>query len=157
MFSIIAAIGQNRELGKKGQLVFHLKDDMQFFRETTNGHTVIMGRKTWESLPGKLKDRRNLVVSRRSIEGADETITDLSAFIAANSDTPEEIFVIGGALIYDEFLPYAKALYLTEIDATAPDADAFFPNFDKNQYSREIIKKGKEDDLDFVISKYTKI
>ena len=58
MFSIIACIGKNRELGKKGSLIFHLKDDMKFFRETTSNHTIIMGRKTWESLPNKLPNRK---------------------------------------------------------------------------------------------------
>lgn len=155
MFSIIAAIGKNHELGKNNQLVFHIKEDMQFFRDTTRGHTVIMGRKTWDSLPGKLPGRKNIVISRGDVDGADEVVHDLPQFIAKNENTDEEIFVIGGAFVYNEFLKYAKNLYLTEIDAEA-DADTFFPQFDKTQYSREIIKKGKDDDLTYSFVKYTK-
>lgn len=155
MLSIIAAIGKNRELGKGNDLVFHLKDDMKFFRETTSDHTVVMGRKTWDSLPGKLKNRTNVVISRHEIEGADESISNIEAFIATNKDTDEEVFVIGGASIYAAFLPYAKNLYLTEIESNA-DADVFFPEFDKSLYEKEVLKKGTENDLDYSIVKYTK-
>ena len=154
MFSIIAAIGKKNELGKNGQLVFHIKEDMKFFRETTNGHKVVMGRKTWESLPGKLPKRENYVVSRKKVEGADRTINDLNQFIKANKDTEEEIFIIGGGAIYAAFLPYAKNLYLTEINKSV-DADVFFPIFDKSKYDKTIIKKGDENDLSYSFAKYT--
>jgi dihydrofolate reductase len=155
MFSIIAAIGKKRELGKGGDLVFHLKDDMKFFRETTTGHKIVMGRKTWESLPGKLNNRTNIVISSHGITNADEHYSSITDFIKKYENTDEEIFIIGGASIYDAFLPYADNLYLTEIDSTV-DADVFFPEFDKSNYSREVIKKGKEDELDYSIVKYTK-
>ena len=77
MFSIIAAVGKNRELGKKGQLVFHIKEDMNFFRETTTGHQVVMGHNTWDSLPSKLKNRENLVISHHDISGPDQIIKDI--------------------------------------------------------------------------------
>lgn len=156
MFSIIAAVGKHGELGKNGQLVFHLKEDMKFFRTTTTGHQIVMGRKTWDSLPSKLPNRTNLVISRHPVTGADQTISDLPGFIATHTDTPEEIFVIGGGLIYTQFLPYTHQLYLTEIDASAPDADTFFPDFDKSAYTKEIIKKGTENGINFTIAKYTK-
>ena len=155
MFSIIAAIGKKRELGKDNQLVFHLKEDMQFFRETTAGHPVVMGRKTWESLPGKLKNRKNIVISRHAVAGADETVSDLPTFINDYQNTNEEIFIIGGGSIYQEFLPYAKNLYLTEVDATT-EADTFFPEFNTDDYAKETIKQGSENGLDFTITKYTK-
>lgn len=154
MFSLIAAVGKNKELGKNGELIFHIKDDMKFFRETTKGHKIVMGRKTWESLPSKLPNRTNIVISRHDFEGPDEIIHDLEDFIAKNKDTDEEIFIIGGGMIYVEFLPYAKSIYLTEVDAEDPEADAYFPDFDKNQYEKTVIKKGTADDLTFVISKY---
>jgi len=156
MFSIIAAIGKNRELGYKGQLVFRVKEDMKFFRDTTTGHKIVMGRKTWESLPGKLPRRKNIVISRHEIPAADATISDLHNFIATHKNTPEEIFIIGGGSIYKEFLPYASMLYLTEIDASADDADVFFPYFDKTKYTKTIIKKGKQDDLAYTFTRYTK-
>lgn len=155
MFSIIAAIGKNRELGLNGQLIFHIKEDMKFFRETTSDHKIVMGRKTWESLPGKLPNRENIVVSRNDITGADLIIKDLSKFIAENQNTKEEIFIIGGGMLYAAFLPYAKNLYLTEVDASAP-ADTFFPKFDKSKYEKTIIKKGSQDDLAYTFAKYTK-
>ena len=156
MFSIIACIGKNRELGKKGSLIFHLKDDMKFFRETTSNHTIIMGRKTWESLPNKLPNRKNVVISKSIIADADQSISNLDEFINQNQNTTEEIFVIGGGIIYSEFLPHAKNLYLTEIDSTDKDADTFFPEFNKSKYFKTIIKKGSENGLDYTITKYSK-
>ena len=155
MFSIIAAIGKNRELGKKGQLIFHIKEDMKFFRETTSGHKIVMGRKTWESLPGKLKNRENIVISRRDLDGPDLVIKDPEDFINCNKNTDEEIFIIGGGSIYTMFLPYAKNLYLTEVDSKDPSADVFFPEFNKANYKATLITKGSENDLNYQISKYT--
>lgn len=154
MFSIIACIGRNRELGKGGDLIFHIKDDMKFFKETTWGKTVVMGRKTWESLPFKLPGRTNIVVTTRDIDGPDEIISDIDEFIDENKNTPDEIFVIGGGKIYEKFLPLARNLYLTEVDAEDSAADVFFPEFDKSKYSKTLIKEGKADDLTFAISKY---
>lgn len=164
MFSLISAVGKNRELGKNGKLSFRIKNDMKFFRETTLNHKVLMGRKTWESLPEKLKNRESLVVSRNKNsvnekpgpETADKIITDLPKFISENKETKEEIFVIGGGMLYFELLPYAKKIYLTEIDASDSDADTFFPNFDKSEYEKSVIKKGKENDLAYSIIKYIK-
>ena len=157
MFSIIAAVGKNNELGKKGDLIFHIKEDMKYFRDTTKGHKIVMGRKTWESLPGKLPNRENIVISRHPVEDADATITDLDKFIAQNENTDEEIFIIGGGMAYTTFLDRTKTLYLTEIDAPAPAADTFFPNFDKSKYKKIIIKKGSDNDLTYTFVKYNKI
>ena len=168
MFSLISAIGKNREIGENNNLIFHVKDDMKFFRETTKGHKVVMGRATWKSLPGKLKDRKNIVVTRsdpKSLEkpsqapavAPDEIVSNLDSFIEANQDSEEEIFIIGGGTIYSAFLPYAKHLYLTEIDASAEDADTFFPQFDKSKYHRTIIKKGSDHGINYSIVKYTKL
>ncbi len=158
MFSIIACIGKNRELGLKGGLVFHIKDDMKFFKETTMGHPVIMGDRTFASLPQALPGRTNYVLTHHP-ENLSETavpVTDLEEFIAKYADSPEEVFVIGGGFVYNEFLPYADNLYLTEVDATA-EADTFFPEFDKTQYNKTIIKKGQSDDLTYAFAKYTKL
>ena len=158
MISLIAAIGRNYELGRNNQLVFHIKEDMQFFRHTTMGHSVIMGRKTFESIGRSLPNRTNYVVTHHPELLPDdvEPVSDLRELLKSWQDTEEELFVIGGATIYAIALSYAKYLYLTEVDATTQDADAFFPVFDRSQYSREIIKKGKDHDLTFAIVKYTK-
>ena len=156
MISIIAAIGKNWELGRKGNLIFHIKEDMKYFKEMTLGHKVVMGRKTWESLPGKLPGRENIVVSRGEVVGADQVIHDLDEFLLDNVDTGEEVFVIGGGEIYKEALPYAQNIYLTEVDVEVGDADAFFPEFDRSGYKKEIIKEGQEDDLVYTFVKYSK-
>lgn len=156
MISIIAAIGKNRELGKNGQLVFHLPEDMRYFKETTLGHKVLMGRKTWESLPHKLPERENIVISRGEIKNADQVVHDLAKFLEENTSTPEEIFVIGGGMVYEAALPYAKNLYLTEVDATVDDADTFFPEFAKENYEKQIIREGQKDDLVYTFVKYIK-
>lgn len=155
MFSIIAAIGKNNALGKDNDLIFHIKEDMDFFRKTTTGHKVVMGSKTWDSLPAKLKNRENIVISRHNIPEADKTVNNLEDYIAKNIDTQEEVFIIGGGSIYAQFLPYAKHLYLTEVDSE-PEADVFFPEFDKRFYRRKKIKHGKQGELEYSIVKYTK-
>lgn len=156
MLSIISAIGENNEIGHNGDLIFHIKEDMKFFKDTTEGHTVVMGRRTWESLPGKLKNRYNIVISHQKIKGPDKVIQDIESFIKQHQDTDEEIFIIGGASVYAKFLPYAKNLYLTEISAPYPLADSFFPAFDKSKYTKKLIKKGSENGLDYSIIKYIK-
>lgn len=154
MFSIIAAIGKNREIGKNNRLIFQLKDDMKFFKNTTLGHKVVMGLNTWNSLPGKLQNRQNIVISPVDLTGPDLVVKDLKQFIADYKDTDEEIFIIGGGMIYQAFLPYAKNLYLTEVSATDPSATVFFPKFDKSKYDKIVLKEGSENGLDFTISKY---
>ncbi len=154
MFSIIAAVGKNNELGKKGGLVFHIKEDMKFFKETTTGHTVVMGFKTWESLPKKLPNRKNIVVSFEEIEGPDECITDLAQFIKDNENTNEEIFVIGGGSIYAQFIDHAKRIYLTEINGEDSEADVFFPTFDKSKYKRTVLQKGNSGKLSYEMCRY---
>ena len=154
MFSIIAAVGKNNELGKKGDLIFHIKEDMQFFKETTTGHTVVMGFKTWESLPKKLPNRKNVVVSFEEIEGPDECVTDLVQFIKDNENTNEEIFVIGGGSIYAQFIDHAKRIYLTEINGEDSEADVFFPTFDKSKYKRTVLQKGNSGKLSYEMCRY---
>lgn len=137
--SIIAAVGKNNELGKNNDLIWHFRDDMRFFKEKTMGHHMIMGRKTFESLPRLLDGRKHLVLTRSALEFPEEvdTYKSVSEFLEAYRDFDGEVFDIGGASIYRELLEYASKLYLTEIDAECPDADVYFPDFDKNWYDRE--------------------
>lgn len=138
--TMIAAIGKNNELGKDNKLLWHLPQDMKFFREQTKGHTIVMGRKTFESLPGLLPHRHHIVISRShpDLPKEVEVFDSPDAFIEAYQDTKEDIFVIGGAMIYKEFLPCAYRLLLTEIDQDY-DADAFFPKFDQEDYTKTIL------------------
>ncbi len=157
MISMIACIGKNRELGLKGDLVFHIREDMKFFRETTIGHPVVMGKKTFLSLPGALKGRKNYVITHHAEdlpEGV-EAVKDLAQFAQVWTNSEEEIFVIGGAGIYAAMLPFCETLYLTEVDQTAT-ADVYFPEFDKSKYDKIELKKGVQDDLTYTFNKYTK-
>lgn len=154
MFSIIAVIGRNRELGRQGKLVFELPEDMRYFKEKTTGHKVVMGRKTWDSLSGKLDGRENIVVSRGEVTGADKVVRNLAGFICENGGSDEEIFVIGGEAIYREFLPIAQRLYLTEVDTNVLEADAWFPEFDKSEFERVVLGEGQEGDLSYRFVKY---
>ena len=130
MLSLIAAVARNRAIGKDNQLLWHLPEDMKHFRETTRGKPVIMGRKTWESLPEKfrpLPGRQNIVVSRDpayKAHGADLAGSLEGALALAGG--AEEVFVIGGEQLYRAALPFADRLYLTEVELE-PEADAFFP------------------------------
>ena len=134
MLSLIAAVARNHAIGKDNQLLWHLPEDMKHFRETTRGKPVIMGRKTWESLPEAfrpLPGRHNIVVSRDpayTAPGAD-LAGSLEAALTLAGDA-QEVFVIGGEQLYRAALPLADRLYLTEVEV-APEADAFFPEVDR--------------------------
>ena len=133
--SIIAALGRGRELGSGGELLWHIPDDLKRFQQLTLGHPVIMGRKTWESLPPKfrpLPGRTNVVITRQTgYEAPGATVVDsldAARAVAARAPGADEIFVIGGGEVYATALPHASRLYLTLVDADA-DADTFFPPY----------------------------
>lgn len=132
---IIAAVDRNRAIGFENKLLFWLPNDLKRFKNLTTGHTIIMGRKTFESLPkGALPNRRNIVLSKAktSYAGA-EVYTSLEEALA-HCNTKEQIYIIGGASLYQQTLPLADELCLTEIDATAPHADAYFPEIDSSEW-----------------------
>ena len=149
--SMIAAVGKNLELGKNNDLIWHFKEDMKFFKQTTMGHPVIMGRKTFESLPKALPGRKNIVISANPEYKADgaEVVTSVEEAIKLAEAENTDAFVIGGGRIYTEFLPYADNLYLTEINAECPDADTYFPDFNKSDYIKEIINFYDVDGTEF--------
>lgn len=129
--SIIAAVAKNMAIGKDNKLLYWLPNDLKRFKALTTGHTIIMGRKTFDSLPkGALPNRRNIVLSRTVSElpGA-EVFPDLPTALASCSET-EYIYIIGGESVYRQAMPFTDRLCLTEIDATPELADAFFPEVD---------------------------
>ena len=143
MISLIAAVARNRVIGEDNQLLWHLPQDMRHFRETTRGKPVIMGRKTWESLPESfrpLPGRHNIVVSRNPAYIAPgATLVGSLAEAIDQTEKADEVFVIGGEALYRQALPLAQRLYLTEIDQDF-QGDAFFPEFipeDWQEVSRE--------------------
>ena len=149
MINIIAAIGKNRELGAKNKLLWHITEDVERFKTLTTDQVVIMGRKTYESIPEKfrpLPHRVNIIVTR------DENyqINNKNVFVSHSIEDAitkakefnKEIFIIGGAQIYKESLKYADKLYLTLVDKEYPEADVFFPD-----YSEFKIKTSEENHL----------
>lgn len=134
--TLIAAVASNRVIGINNQLPWHLPEDMKYFREVTRGAPVIMGRKTWESLPPRfrpLPGRQNIVVSRQTdyvAEGA-ELASSLPEAVAKAQG--EEVFLIGGADLYQQAMPQAQKLMLTEV-ALSPEGDAWFPEVDGAQW-----------------------
>lgn len=155
--SMIAAIGKNNELGKNNDLIWHFHDDMVFFRKTTTGGTVIMGRKTFESLPKLLPKRRNIIITSNKelkIDGA-ETVNSVKEALEISEN--DNVFIIGGGKIYSEFLKYADKLYLTEVEAECAEADTYFPVFNKNDYRRKIIASYKESGIAFSHVLYEKL
>ncbi|MBO4827224.1 MAG: dihydrofolate reductase [Prevotella sp.] len=131
MISIIAAVAKNRAIGLQNKLLYWLPNDLKRFKQLTTGHTIIMGRRTFESLPkGALPNRRNVVLSRSTTDfpGCERFASLREALEHCSPD--EEVFIIGGASVYKQALPLADRLCLTEIDDTPQEADAFFPPYD---------------------------
>ena len=130
--SIIVAVDRAGAIGNRGDQLYYIREDLRHFKELTMGHPIIMGRKTFEALPrGPLPGRRNIVVTRQADFAAlgAECASSLEAALELCAGQ-EEVFIIGGAQVYAQALPLASDLYVTEIDATAPEADTFFPPFE---------------------------
>lgn len=134
--SIIVAIDNNNAIGRDNQMLTHLPDDLKYFKQVTSGHSVIMGRKTFESLPkGALPNRRNIVITRdinltfpncemaHSIEKAIESTKDEA-----------EVFIMGGGIIYKETMDKADKLYVTHIHHSFDEAQVYFPHIDTNRW-----------------------
>ncbi|MBQ2289228.1 MAG: dihydrofolate reductase [Bacteroidaceae bacterium] len=138
--ALIAAIAKNNAIGFENKLIYWLPNDLKRFKELTTGHTIIMGSNTFRSLPkGALPNRRNIVLSRKESEFPGcETFSSLEEALANCSDT-ELVYIIGGEMLYRTALPHADILCLTEVDDTPENADAFFPEFAKNEW--EVIEQ----------------
>ncbi|MFD1797573.1 dihydrofolate reductase [Paracoccus aurantiacus] len=131
MLTLIAARARNGAIGKDGKIPWHLPEDLAFFKRETLGGAIIMGRRTWQSLPFKpLKERLNLVVTS-TLDLPGHAVADIdTALAAAQAAGYARIYGIGGERIYREMLPRADRLLITEVDTLIEDADAFFPDFD---------------------------
>lgn len=129
MISIIVCIAKNRAIGFKNKLLYWLPNDLKRFKQLTTGHTIVMGRRTFESLPkGALPNRRNVVLSRQAdacFEGAEHYTSLEEALTHCRPD--EDIYIIGGATVYQQAMPIADRLLVTLVDDTPAEADAFFP------------------------------
>jgi dihydrofolate reductase len=148
MIILIAAVAKNGVIGKDNALPWHLPEDMKHFKALTNGHAVLMGRKTWESLPPKfrpLPNRRNLVLTRdRHYDAPGATVVHSLDDAAKVSSGETALFVIGGAELYAHALPRADRFELTEIDA-AFEGDAHFPTWNRTQWREVKRASGKSE------------
>ncbi len=145
MITMIAAIGKNNELGKDNDLIWHLPNDLKRFKKVTKGHHVIMGRKTYESLGRPLPNRTNIIITRNSDYKAEGCLVVHSleeAIEAAKED--DNPYILGGAEIYKQAMVFADFLDLTFVDA-ALEADAFFPEINKNEW-KEIEREDHQKD-----------
>lgn len=140
--TMIAAVGKNLELGKDNNLIWPIKEDLQFFKEQTMGKPIIMGRKTFNSLPKLLPGRKHIILTSQNSDMEDERIIivhtkeELLQYI---ENYEQEVMVIGGASIYSQMLDYSDKLILTEIDAEDKEADAYFPEFAKDDWNSEVL------------------
>ena len=159
MVSIIVAIARNGIIGDKNALLWHIKEDMRFFRTTTSGHAVVMGRKTFESLGSKpLPKRTNIVITRadREFEGALTAHSLEEAIRMAGAD--EEIFIMGGAQIYREALAVADRMYITRVERDY-EGDTSFPEIDYSKWTlvkEERFERGEEYESPFAFLVYDK-
>lgn len=148
--NLIAAIGKNNELGKDNDLIWKFKDDMKFFKQTTMGSPIVMGRKTFESLPKILPGRKNIVISTSEIKNNEiEIFKSIRDFLLKYEQSDENIYIIGGASIYQAFIELATKMYLTEIDAEEKSADVYFPKFNQGDWNKEIISENEENNVKF--------
>lgn len=151
--SIIAAVGKNLELGKNNDLIWSLPNDLKFFKNVTNGKMVVMGKNTFKSLPKVLPNRKNVVLTfpddKEILPSEVEIFHGIPEFLDRYKDYTEEIFIIGGASIYKQFLNLADTLYLTEINDTCLDASVYFPKFNKKLFIKEIIGENSDNDIKY--------
>ncbi len=162
MICLIAAVAKDGGIGKNNRLLCHIPADLKRFKALTMGHAIVMGRKTFESLPGLLPGRRHIVLTRQrdyDPGSQDVMICHSLSDLLAHLQGEETYFVIGGASLYEAFLPLADALYLTEIDAVFP-ADTFFPPIPAGQWqiaAREDHEQTEQNAYTFRFVRYTKI
>lgn len=159
MISIIVAVAENGVIGGGNSLLWHISEDLKRFKEITSGHPVIMGRKTYDSLGRALPNRRNVVITRQDIliEGVDIVHSLEEAISLFTPD--EEVFIIGGAHIYNEAMPIADKFYLTLVHHNY-DGDVKYPEWDSNQWrliESESLCCGRNYPHAFTFETYTKI
>ena len=146
--NLIAAIGENYELGKDNNLVWRLKEDLKFFKNTTLGHPIVMGRKTFESLGRVLPNRKHVILCNdmeMDIEDENIEILEDISMLDKYINSEEENFIIGGATIYRLLMPYANKMYITEIDQEF-EGDVSFPEINKEEWNIIEIEKGLKDE-----------
>ncbi len=155
--TIIAAVGKNLELGKNNDLIWHLKEDMHFFKEHTTGKPIVMGMKTLESLPRLLPNRQHIVLTRKNpnLDPSIVVVHSVDEVLNFVRHQNQEVMVIGGASIYEQMLEYSDRMFLTEIDQSA-DADVYFPSFNKDDWDSEVLSSHDEQNIKYKHLVYTR-
>lgn len=158
MISIIAAIGKNNELGKNNDLIWNLPSDLQFFKKTTLNHTVIMGYNTFLSIGKALPKRRCVVITRKDLDIKDIIIYhDMAELEEKETNNTDEVFIIGGAMLYNYFYPKADKMYLTLVDIEDKEADVYFPIINEKEWTQSVISEGIENDIEYKRVLYERI
>ena len=155
--TLIAAIGKNNELGKDNNLLWRIKEDLKFFKENTIGKTILMGSKTFYSLPGLLPNRKHVVLTKQDLK-IDPSVVILRSVEEALQyieSLNEEVMIIGGGQIYKEFIDYSNKLLITEID-DEKEADTFFPLIKKQVWKKEILSEHEENNIKYKHILYTR-
>lgn len=153
MISIIAAIGKNNELGLNNDLIWHLPNDLKFFKEKTLNQNIVMGYNTFVSLGRILPNRKHIVLSFEKVRLPLEVIQFNNLEDLNNYIKDKDVFIIGGASMYKQFIDKADRLYLTEIDDTHK-ADVYFPNFDKSLFDKKILGTNSDNGIIYTFTLY---
>ena len=146
---IIAAIGKNKELGINNKLIWNLPGDLKFFKEKTTGHTIVMGRKTFESLGRILPNRKHVIITHQNLNNKDILIYHSVTEFLNEYNENGKVFIIGGGSIYKEFINYVDEMYLTHIEASYNEADTFFPNFNEDEFEKEILGENIDNNIKY--------
>ena len=141
MISIIVAVAKGGAIGKEGKMPWKIPGEQRQFKDLTTGHVVVMGRTSYEEIGHPLPNRTNIVVSKTKVFSGENLYTVKSLKEAIERAGQEEIFIAGGAEIFQKALPLADKIYMTYVDMEVPDADRFFPIFHEEEYKREEIEK----------------
>lgn len=149
--AIMWAMNHARAIGLRGGLPWHIPEDLKYFKQMTEGHAILMGRRTWDEVGKPLPKRRNIVISRTSTDfpGAESAKSLHDALILARTSDPLP-FVIGGAQLYKEALPLATVLFITLVDQPNAEADTFFPLFDETKWHEATRRDGETPGLTFL-------
>jgi len=143
-YKAIVAVSEDGVIGRNGDLPWRLSGDLQWFKKITMGHTILMGRKTWDSLPKALPGRENWVLSRRNLRSEGMRLFSSLKDVAEHLPDRQTLFVIGGGEVYRQALPLCHELYITQVHQKVPDGDAFFPEYRDQFEAVEVLDENED-------------
>ena len=155
MISLIVAYAKNHVIGNKGCIPWRIKGEQKRFKELTTGNVIIMGRRSYEEIGHPLPNRMNIIVSNTKKFEAENCMTAGSLEEAIKLAGDREIFISGGARLYEEALPLVEKMYVTEIESEI-EGDTYFPDFDKELFNKEIIERHDEGEIPYTYVTYTR-